>query len=200
MIFGHLITNMPIITLKYSELNDINVIRNNHLKNVDHIYTVVDYLEFNDFINYLNNTGYQIKKVKSVIRPNFLNYNNLIYILELAKTDESNYLINNYHVINYYDMYCEEKCKSVSFYYGLSGLMLDKKTTGYKIQMYNNDKLLQEDSIDNVMNIKYTSLELNESTSNRIKLKIIDENDKEVDNVYFMILNEKFEFKNNKTK
>lgn len=192
--------NMPIITLKYSELNDINVIRNNHLKNVDHIYTVVDYLEFNDFINYLNNTGYQIKKVKSVIRPNFLNYNNLIYILELAKTDESNYLINNYHVINYYDMYCEEKCKSVSFYYGLSGLMLDKKTTGYKIQMYNNDKLLQEDSIDNVMNIKYTSLELNESTSNRIKLKIIDENDKEVDNVYFMILNEKFEFKNNKTK
>ena len=191
---------MPIITLKYSELNDINIIRNNHLKNVDHIYTVVDYLEFNDFINYLNTTGYQIKKVKSVIRPNFLNYNNLIYILELAKTDESNYLINNYHVSNYYDMYCEEKCKSVSFYYGLSGLMLDKKTTGYKIQMYINDKLLQEDSIDNVMNIKYTSLELNESTSNRIKLKIIDENDKEVDNVYFMILNEKFEFKNNKTK
>ena len=86
---------VPIISLNDGVSNKYTKqILNNSLKNKK-IYTILDCVDYEKIIKYLNKAGYRITKIKGVYSPKFINNNNYLYIYEIEKDNKKNFIYDN---------------------------------------------------------------------------------------------------------
>ena len=86
---------VPIISLNDGVSNEYTKqLLNNSIRNKK-IYTILDCVDYEKIIKYLNKSGYRITSIKGVYSPKFINNNNYLYIYEIEKTNKKNVIYDN---------------------------------------------------------------------------------------------------------
>lgn len=161
---------------------------NKALKNVKHLYIISDYLEFESFINSLNETKYKISNVYGVYKPSFVNYNNYLYIFELVENSKINN--NMFFETSEYELDINNSLTSTIFY-GLDGSMHNIYMDDFEITVTNNDEIISKKKISKNNHDLY-QLNLNPKIldkENKIKIFVTDRFGNKVEWVKLLILN-----------
>lgn len=190
--FMKLLNNkIPMIYLQPSDLSKVNKQRDKLLSKIDHVYIAFDYLSFSDFLKYLNYYGWTIMSCYDIVQPDYLNYNNYIYIFEIEKSTENN---NHYIETSKFIPDLPENTQKISFYYGLSGSMHNVSMEGYKLQVVYRDQILEETTlVTNDHNLNYFEYEFCDSfaSSDDFYIRVV-KNNMELDYIKFVILNDDY--------
>lgn len=184
-------TNTPIINMTSSADNDYTKqLLEEKLNKASHIYTLVDSLDFNNFMNTINRFPYKIINIKYVLTSNIMRRNSsFVYIFEVEKSEKEDN--NNFEIFN------GEKTidvKDKNLYSTFIGIPKDNN------HAYSNDlpvtivgiKDNHEFEIDNLkVNCDGNFLKLEYDVSNFEKIKIVSLKDGKTDeNNWFMTINE----------
>ena len=163
--------------------------------NYKNIYTLFDAIEVKDFIGNLNSSGYILDEYRGTYIPNFLNSNNYMYVFKIVKGNELNTVdtCNEYETeINSY------KSIKISGWVGLSNISKKYFNHNYKIQVIgerNKDELVLSsyNLNDNLGNLNSIDINTNIKNINKIKIVMTDDENNEVNDLWFMLLNYKVE-------
>lgn len=156
------------------------------------LFTITDVLNFNNFITYLNESGYYINSYYDTVNPSFMRYRERLFIFEIEKSNQN----NSYESVNTFkEITCEEEmCNNFSFIAGLEKSLIENMTEGYllEVEITNNDKKEVIDYInleEEGKLITYTK-NLKMKKGDKIKLTIVTkEKEKFLDDRWFMIIN-----------
>ncbi len=113
--------DVPLISLNSGVSNsNTEEILNDYLKSGKKLYSVVDTVDFDNFITCLNDAGYKIKDVYGVYNTDLVLENNFTYFFEIEKSDyqDSYFEFSSEHPIE-----LEKGNYNISFYGGLGKYM-----------------------------------------------------------------------------
>lgn len=79
---------IPMVYLQDSGLNSVDNKRDTILNQYEHIFITFDLTEFDSATKDLKNAGYEIESVYDIIKPDFINADNLIYVFEIKKAKD----------------------------------------------------------------------------------------------------------------
>ena len=178
-------SEIPIIFLRNST-NDAEIKREKLLENIEHIYIISDYLELVNFIPFLNESGYVIKNIQGTYKPSFLNYNNVIYVFEIEKSNAAN---NHYENFKEFELNVTNK-NTIKLYYALDAayehINLDNIFFEFKL----DDNVIERVPIETGdVSLKYFEYNLN-IPKDKFTINIVDANNISIDYINFLILND----------
>lgn len=133
--------DMPIINLTAGATNDYTkTILNDEINNFDHIYSLVDTLDLNNYINELNGSGYKIIKNVDTLKTNYLKKpSDMIYIFELQKCNAHEACSTSMDSFN-----SNLRITYSSVFLGLGINMINQTTDNFKAYFYDDsNKLLK---------------------------------------------------------
>lgn len=181
---------IPIINVVNGADNEYtSEIMNSKLSNASKIYTLVDSLDFQNFINAINNTNYKIIDVKTVLtQPILANQTDYLFVFEIVKTNITNN--NNFENFNSTKTFDVSGKNNISFFLGhakdSNGNDNSFNATIIGIKD-NHETIIDSFEISNKDNMKKLSYNVEEY--DYLKIVSLDMQKNLIDGNWFMYLN-----------
>lgn len=185
--------DIPIISLNSGVSNEeTEKILNSYLKSGKKIYSVVDTVDFDNFISCLNDAGYKIKDVYGVYNTDLVLENNFTYIFEIEK---SNYQDKYFEFSSEYTIDLKEGKYNISFYGGLGKYMRSISFDSFNLELDLIDDNGSYQIIDNKefgpyngnLELYFDSLYVKDNQ--KVMLRITNDKHETVEYLAMMILN-----------